>query len=155
MCNTYRFQSVQNHWKESHNVQIEITEMMKRPQHITKLQSELIQGKKFIDLKLDKAITEHCYLEKTKYQLVPQVIIPTIVSNVKLTKVDKTPNSTLNTTPITPPNTSLNSIICNILSKRPLSDTKEVNVNRVLKDVVAFNFHDEIDDSQLLTAELN
>ena len=67
--------------------------MMKRCQHITKLQSELIQEKKLIDLKLDEAIAKHCYLKKMKYQLLPQVVIPTITSNVKLTKVDKTPNT--------------------------------------------------------------
>ena len=33
--------------------------MMKRHQHITKLQSELIQEKKFIDVKLDEAITSN------------------------------------------------------------------------------------------------
>ena len=38
--------------------------MMKRHQHITKLQSELIKEKKVIDLKLDEAISKHCYLEK-------------------------------------------------------------------------------------------
>ena len=37
---------------------------MKRHQYITKLQSELIQEKKLIDLKLDEAIAKHCYLEK-------------------------------------------------------------------------------------------
>ena len=46
------------------SLEIEITEMMKRHQHITKLQSELIQEKNFIDLKLDEAIAKHCYLEK-------------------------------------------------------------------------------------------
>ena len=79
--------------------------MMKRHQHITKLQSELIKEKKLIDLKLDEAITKHCYLDKTKYQLLPKVVIPTIASNLKFTNVDKTPNTTLYTTPITPPNT--------------------------------------------------
>ena len=38
--------------------------MMKRYQYTTKLQSELIQEKKLIDLKLDEAIAKHCYLEK-------------------------------------------------------------------------------------------
>ena len=79
--------------------------MMKRHQHITKLQSELIKEKKLIDLKLDEAIAKHCYLEKTKYQLLPKVVIPTIACNVKFTKGDKTPNTTLYTTPVTPPNT--------------------------------------------------
>ena len=63
--------------------------MMKRHQHITKLQSELNQEKKFIDVKLDKAIAKHCYLEKTKYELWPQVVIPKITSHVKLTKLPK------------------------------------------------------------------
>ena len=88
---------------------------MKRHQHITKLQSELIKEKKLIDLKLDKAIAKHCYLEKTKYQLLPKVVIPTIVSNVKFTKVDRTPNTTLYTTLVTPPNTPSKPIIHNIL----------------------------------------
>ena len=69
--------------------------MMKRHQYITKLQNELTQEKKLIDLKLDEAIARHCYLEKTKYELLPKVVIPTIASKVKLTKVDKTPNTTL------------------------------------------------------------
>ena len=129
--------------------------MIKRHQHITKLQSELIHEKKLIDLKLDEAIAKQCYLEKTKYQLLPKVVIPTIASNVKLTKVDKTPNTTLHTTPVTPPNIPSKPIIHNILTKRPLSDTEKANVKRIQKDVVAFNFYDEIDDSQLLTAELN
>ena len=48
------------------NVEIEITELMKSCQHITKLQSELIKEKKLIDLKLDEAIAEQCYLGKKK-----------------------------------------------------------------------------------------
>ena len=58
------------------SLEIEITEMIKRHQHITKLQSELIQEKEFIDFKLDEAIAKHCYLKKTKYELLPQVVIP-------------------------------------------------------------------------------
>ena len=53
------------------SLEIEIIEMMKRHQHISKLQSELIQEKMFIDVKLDEAIAKHCYLEKTKYELLP------------------------------------------------------------------------------------
>ena len=137
------------------SVEIEITEFMKRHQHITKLQNELIQEKKLTDLKLDEAIAKQCYLEKTKYQLLPKVVTPMTASNVKITKADKTPNTTLYTTPVTPPNTPSKPVICNILSKRPLSDTEKVNMKRIQKDVVTYNFHDEIDDSQLLTAELN
>ena len=128
---------------------------MKRHQHITKLQSELIKEKQLIDLKLDEAIPKQCYLEKTKYQLLPEVIIHTIVSNVKITKFDKTPNTTLYTTPVTPPSTPSKPVIHNIQTKRPLSDTEKANMKRIQKNIVIYNFHDEIDDSQLLTAELN
>ena len=136
------------------SVEIEITELMKKHQHITKLQSELIKEKKLTDLKLDEATAKQCYLEKTKYKLLPEVVIPTIASNVKITKVDKTLNTTLYTTPVTPPSTPSKPIIHNILSKRPLGDTEKANIKRIWKDVVTDNFHDEIDDSQLLTAEL-
>ena len=84
--------------------------MMKRHQYITRLQSKLIPEKKFIDLKLDEAIAKQCYLEKTKYQLLPQAVIPTIAYHMKLTTIDKTPDTTLHTTPITPPNTSSNQL---------------------------------------------
>ena len=73
------------------SVEIEITELMKRHQHITKLQSELMKERKLIDLKLEKAIAKQCYLQNTKYQLLPKVVIPMIASNMKITKVDKTP----------------------------------------------------------------
>ena len=113
---------------------------MKRHQYITKLQSEIIKEKKFTDLKLDEAIAKHSYLEKTKYQLLPQIVIPTIASHMKLTTIDKTPNTTLHTIPITPPNTPSKPIICNILTKRPLSDTERANVKRIWKDVVVLLF---------------
>ena len=118
--------------------------MMKSHQHITKLQSELIQEKKFVDVKLDEAIAKHCYLVKTKYELLPQVVIPKIPSDVKLTNVDKSTNMTLHTVPITPPNTLSKPIIHNIMSKRPFSDTEKANFKRIRKDVVTYNFHDEI-----------
>ena len=114
-----------------------------------------LSKKKSTDLKLDEAIAKQCHLEKTKYQLLPEVVIPMIASNVKITKSDKTPNTTLYTTPVTPPSTPSKPVICNILTKTPLSDTEKVNMKRIWKNVVIYNIHDEIDDSQLLTAELN
>ena len=108
-----------------------------------------------IDLKLNEAIAKHCYLEKTKYELLPKVVIPTTASNVNFIKVDKTLNTTLYTTPVTLPNIPSKPMIHNILSKRPLSDTEKANMKRIWYDVVSFNFHDEIDDSELLKAELN
>ena len=94
--------------------------MMKRHQYITKLQSELIQGKKFIDLKLDEAIAKHCYLEKTKYELLPQVVIPKIPYHMKITKLDKIPNTTVHTIPITPPNTPSKATLQQIINKNLL-----------------------------------
>ena len=46
------------------SVDIEITELMKRHQHITKLQNELNKEEKFIDHQLDEAIAKQCHLEK-------------------------------------------------------------------------------------------
>ena len=69
--------------------------------------------------------------------------------------VDKTPKPTLYTTPVTPPNTPSKPIICHILSKRPLSDTEKANMKKIWKDMVTYNFDDEIDDSQILASELN
>ena len=129
--------------------------MMKRHQHITKLQSELIQEKKFIDCKLDEAIAKHCYLEKSKYELLPQVVIPKIPSHLKFTKVDKTPNTTLHTVPITPPNTLSKATLHNIISKRHVSNTQQANFKVMRKPMVTYNFHDEIDDAQCLTADCN
>ena len=57
--------------------------------------------------------------------------------------------------PIKPPYTPLKSIMHNILSKRPFSVTEKASVKGVSKYEAAFNFHDEIDDNQLLTGELN
>ena len=74
-----------------------------------------------------------------------------MTSDVKITKFDKTWNTTLYTTPVTPSKP----VICNIQTKRPLSDAEKANMEKIWENVVIYNFHDEIDDSQLLTAELN
>ena len=127
--------------------------MMKRWQHITKLQSELIQEKKFTDHKLDEAIAKHCYLKKSKYELLPQVVIPKIPSHMKFTKLNKIPNTIQHTVPMTPPNTPSKATLHNIISKRPVSTTQQGNFQRMTKQVVMYKFHDEIDDAELLTAD--
>ena len=119
-----------------------------------KLQSKLIKEKKLIDLKLDEAIAKHCHLEKIKYELFPKVVIPTIVCNVNFTKVDETPITALYTTPVTPPNPPSKPVIHNILIKIHLSNTEKAKMKKIQKDVVTFNFNDEIDDSDLLKAEV-
>ena len=109
------------------SLEIKITDMMKRCQHITKLQSELIQEKNFIDYKLDEAIAKHCYLEKSKYELLPQVVIPKIPSHMKSTKLNKIPNTIQHTVPMTPPNTPSKATLHNIITKSPVSTTQKGN----------------------------
>ena len=41
------------------------------------------------------------------------------------------------------------------MSKRHFSDIDQAHFKRIRKDVVTYNFHDEIDNTQLLTADLN
>ena len=41
------------------------------------------------------------------------------------------------------------------MSKRPVGDINKAYVKRIRKDMVTYNFCDEIDDTQLLTADLN
>ena len=121
--------------------------MMKRHQHITKLQSELIQEKKLIDCKLDEAISKHCYLEKSKYELLPQVVIPKIPSHMKSRKLDNIPNTIQHTVPMTPPNTPSKATLHNIITETPVSTTLKSNFQRISKQVVMYNFHNEIDDA--------
>ena len=128
---------------------------MKRHQYITKLQSELIQEKKFIDQKLDEAISKHCYLEKTKCELLPQVVIPKIPYDVKFTKLDKTPYTTVHTIPITTPNTPSKATLQQIINKRPVSNTQQAHFKRIRKDTFLYNFSEEIGDAQLLSADCN
>ena len=129
--------------------------MMKRRQHITKLQSELIQEKKFIDCKLDEAIAKHCHLEKSKYELLPQVVIPNIPSDIKCIKRDNIPNTIQHTVPMTPPNTPSKPTSHNIITKTPVSTTQKGNFQRLSKQVVMYKFHNEIDDAELLKADCN
>ena len=127
--------------------------MMKRYQHITKLQSELIQEKKLIDCKLDEAIAKHCYLKKSKYELLPQVVIPKIPSHMKSRKPDNIPNTIQHTVPMTPPNTPSKATLHNIIMKTPVSTTQKSNFQRISKQVVMYKFHNEIDDAELLKVD--
>ena len=111
--------------------------------------------KKFIDLKLDEAIDKCCYLEKTKYELLPQVVITKIPYHLKFTKLDKTPNTTGHTIPITPPNTPSKATLQHIISKRPVSNTQQAHSKRIRKDTFLYNVNEEIDDAQLLCADCN
>ena len=89
-------------------------------------------------------IAKHCYLEKkTKFELLAQVVIPKIPSHVKFTKLDKTPNTTLHTIPIMPPNTPSKTALQHIINKRPVSNTQQAHFKRIRKDTVLYSFNDE------------
>ena len=127
--------------------------MMKRQQHITKLQSKLIQEKKLIDCRLDEAIAKHCYLEKSKYEILPHVVIPNIPSHMKCKKLDNMPNTIQDTLPMTPPTMPSKATLHNIITKTPVSTTPQSKFPRISKQEVVYNFHNEIDDSELLKVE--
>ena len=127
--------------------------MMKRQQHITKLQSELIQEKKLIDHRLDEAIVKHCYLEKSKYEILPHVVIPNNPSHMKCKKLDNIPNTIQHTLPMTPPTTPSKATLHNIITKTPVSTTPRSKFPRISKQEVIYNFHNEIDDTELLKVD--
>ena len=126
---------------------------MKRHQHITKLLGELIQEKKLIHHKLDKAIAKHCYLKKLKYELLPQDVVPKIPSHMKSRKLDNIPNTIQHTVPMTPPNTPSKATLYNRIMKTPVTTTPKSNFQRISKQVVMYNFHNEIDDAELLKVD--
>ena len=128
---------------------------MRRCQHITKLQSELIKEKKLIDLKLDEAIAKHCFLEKKKYELLPQVVIPKMPYDTKFMKLEKNPSTTLHIIPITPPNTPSKATLQKTINKRPLTNTEQAYSKRITKNIFLYNFHEEIDDTTLVNLDCN
>ena len=134
------------------SLEIEITDMMKKQQHITKLQSELIQEKKLIDCKLDEAIAKHCYLEKLKYEILPQVVIPNIPSHMKYRKLDNILNTIQHRVPMAPPNTPSKATLHNILTKTPVSTTPRSKLATISEQEVIYNFH-EIDDAELVKVD--
>ena len=127
--------------------------MMKRQQHITKLQSELIKEKKLIDHRLDEAIVKHCYLEKSKYEILPHVVIPNMPSHMKCKKPDNIPNTIQHTVPMTLPTTQSKATLHNVITKTPLSTTSRSKFPRISKQEVIYNFHNEIDDTELLKVD--
>ena len=93
MCNTYRFQSIQNnckefdkcwHWNqridEEASTYNETTKWIYQRKKVYWPQTRWGYSKGMLSWK------------KTKYQLLPKVVIPTISSHVKITTVDKHQN---------------------------------------------------------------
>ena len=97
---------------------------------------ELIYEKKVrCDLPTRWGYSSALVSSENQYQLLVQVVIPTIVSNGKSNQSQQ--NTTLNTTPITPPNTPSKPIIHNMLIERLLSDTEKANDKTVWKYVIS------------------
>ena len=103
-----------------------------------------------IDHRLNEAIAKHCYLEKSKYEILPHIVIPNIPSHMKYKKPDKSPNTIQHTIPMTPPTTQLKATRPNIITNTPLSITQRSKFPRISKQEVICNFHNKIDDTELL-----
>ena len=103
-----------------------------------------------IDCRLDEAIAKHCYLKKSKYEILPHVVIPNIPSHMKCKKLDNIPNTIQHTLPMTPPTTPSKATLHNIITKTPVSTTPRSKFPRISKQEVIYNFHNEIDDTELL-----
>ena len=127
--------------------------MMKRWQHITKLQSKLIQEKKLIDCRLDEAIVKHCYLEKSKYEILPYVVTPNIPSHMKckILTIFQTQYNTHYPWHHLPHHSK--ATLHNIITKTPVNTTPQSKFPRISKQEVIYNFHNEIDDTELLKAD--
>ena len=67
----------------------------------------------------------------------------------------KTQNTTIHTIPITPPNRPPKATVQQIINKRPVSNAQQAHFKRIRKDTFLYNFNEEIDDAQLLTADCN
>ena len=74
---------------------------------------------------------------------------------MKFTKLDKNPNTTLHTIPITPPNTPSKATLQKTINKRPFTNTQQGYCKRITKDTFLYNFNEEIDDTTLLTVDYN
>ena len=84
-----------------------------------------------IDHRLNEAIAKHCYLEKSKYEILPQVVIPNIPSHMKCKKLDNIPNTIHHTVPMTPPNTPSKATLHNTITKHLSVLHKEVSLQEL------------------------
>ena len=92
-------------------------------------------------------------LEKSKYEILPQVVIPNIPSHTKSRKLDNILKTIQHTVPMTPPNTPSKATLHNIITKTPLSTTPKSKFLIISKQEVIYNFHNEIDDAELMKVD--
>ena len=81
--------------------------------------------------------------------------IPKIPYHLKFANLDKTPKTTVHTKPITPSTTPSKVTLQPIINKRPVSNTQQAHFKIIRKDTFLYNFNEEIDDAQLLSADCN
>ena len=66
---------------------------------------------------------------------------------MKFKKLDKTPNTTVHTIPITPPNTPAKATLQQIINKSSVINTQQAHFKKIRKDTFLYNFNEEIDDA--------
>ena len=69
---------------------------------------------------------------------------------MKYKKPDNSPNTIQHTIPMAPPTTQLKTTQPNIITNTSLSITQRSRFPRISKQEVMYNFHNEIDDTELL-----
>ena len=74
-------------------------------------------------------------------------------SHMKCKKPDNIPNTIQHTVPMTPPTTQSKATLHNIITKTPLSTTSRSKFPRISKQGVIYNFHNEIDVTELLKVD--
>ena len=72
---------------------------------------------------------------------------------MKCKKLDNILNTIHHTVPMTPPNTPSKATLHNIITKTPLSTTPRSKFARISKQEVIYNFHNEIDDAELMKVD--
>ena len=81
IAGNFEYNSYKTVVKSLATIDMEIMELIRRRQEITKMQSQLIQGKKNVEQKLDMKIIAKCNLEKEKLQLLPNAVTPNLQNN--------------------------------------------------------------------------
>ena len=72
---------------------------------------------------------------------------------MKSRKLDNIPNTIQQTVPMTPPNTPSKTTLHNIITKTTVSTKPRSKFARISKQEVIYNFHNEIDDAELIKVD--
>ena len=80
IAGNFEYNSYKTVVKSLATIDMEIMELIRRRQEITKMQSQLIQEKKSVEQKLDMKLIAKCNLEKEKLQLLPNTVTPKMLN---------------------------------------------------------------------------